>query len=85
MDFKLTGVDVSTVEERVAVLEDQRVVAKEDRDEIKTDVAAIRTSLDDIKKTMMKQKSFLGGVAFAATSLGFFIKAAWEYLQKSIQ
>ena len=72
-------------EERIAVLEEQHATAREDRDEIKSDVAAIRQCTDEIKTTLSKQRSFLGGIAFLATAVGFFLKWAWEYLNKLTQ
>ena len=72
-------------EERIAVLEEQNTTAKEERDEIKADVAAIRKCTYDIKETLTKQRSFLGGIAFLATAVGFFLKWAYEYLHKLIQ
>ena len=71
--------------ERIAVLEEQHLTAKEERDELKADVAAIRQCTNDIKNTLAKQRSFLGGIAFLATSVGFFLKWAYEYLAKLTQ
>ena len=72
-------------DERIAVLEEQHTNAKQERDEIKADVAAIRQCTNEIKITLSKQKSFLGGIAFLATAVGFFLKWAWEYLNKLTQ
>ena len=67
------------------MLEEQQNTGKEERDEIKADVTAIRTCVDDIKETLTKQRSFLGGIAFLATALGFFLKTAYEYFHKLVQ
>lgn len=71
-------------EERIAVLESKQDGIKEQLEDIETEITDCSANISQINTKLAKQQSFLAGIAFLATAIGFFLKAAWGYLQNKL-
>lgn len=72
---------MSSVEERVAVLETLAERAEEDKERLFALLANANKSLDAITVTQQKQKSFVGGVVFTVSSVWALVALAIAYVR----
>ena len=69
--------------ERIAVLEVQQSIMKEELDEIKVGIDSLSAGMLDVQKTLEKQRGFWTGVTFLASAIAFILSQAWAYLNKA--
>ncbi len=72
-------------EERIAVLEEQNVVTKEELGEIQDSLKEITSCLTLINTKLAKQQSFWAGVTFLAAIVGVLTRSGWDYMQRVFQ
>lgn len=64
----------TTVQERLARLEQQNESMKSDMEETKVMIGELENKLDDILKELARYKGFLGGAVFIVTSVWAFFQ-----------